>query len=63
MHGGRERLTRRMTRAQFGRNRAAQADDGAVNLGGPARTPSAADILAEPVVVCRASGTCVIPAA
>jgi len=29
----------------------------------PDRTPSAADILAEPVVVCRASGTCVIPAA
>ena len=25
--------------------------------------PSAADLLAEPVVVCRASGTCVVPAA
>jgi acyl-CoA hydrolase len=24
--------------------------------------PSAADVLAEPVVVCRASGTCVVPA-
>jgi 3-aminobutyryl-CoA ammonia-lyase len=29
----------------------------------PDRTPSAAEILVEPVVVCRASGTCVIPAA
>jgi 3-aminobutyryl-CoA ammonia-lyase len=29
----------------------------------PERTPSAADILVEPVVVCRATGTCVIPAA
>ncbi|WP_417281571.1 hotdog domain-containing protein [Azospira restricta] len=31
----------------------------------PARIPgqvSAADVLAEPVVVCRASGTCVVPA-
>ena len=26
------------------------------------RSPSAADVLAEPVVVCRARGTCVIPA-
>jgi acyl-CoA hydrolase len=25
--------------------------------------PSAADVLAEPVVVCKASGTCVVPAA
>ena len=25
--------------------------------------PSAADVLAQPVVVCRASGTCVVPAA
>jgi acyl-CoA hydrolase len=25
--------------------------------------PSAADVLAEPVLVCRASGTCVVPAA
>lgn len=25
--------------------------------------PSAADVLAEPIVVCRASGTCVVPAA
>ena len=24
--------------------------------------PSAADVLAEPIVVCRASGTCVVPA-
>jgi 3-aminobutyryl-CoA ammonia-lyase len=27
----------------------------------PERTPSAADVLAEPIVVCRARGTCVIP--
>ncbi len=27
----------------------------------PARSPSAADVLAEPVVVCRARGTCVVP--
>ena len=25
--------------------------------------PSAADVLAEPIIVCRASGTCVVPAA
>jgi 3-aminobutyryl-CoA ammonia-lyase len=25
--------------------------------------PSAADVLAEPVLVCRASGTCVVPPA
>lgn len=30
---------------------------------GIAGQPSAADLLAEPVVVCRASGTCVVPAA
>lgn len=30
---------------------------------GLAGQPSAADLLAEPVVVCRASGTCVVPAA
>jgi len=29
----------------------------------PDRTPSAADVLREPVVVCRARGTCVVPAA
>lgn len=29
---------------------------------GSASQPSAADVLAEPVVVCRASGTCVVPA-
>ncbi len=29
----------------------------------PDRSPSAADVLAEPVVVCRARGTCVVPAA
>lgn len=29
---------------------------------GIAGQPSAADVLAEPVVVCRASGTCVVPA-
>jgi 3-aminobutyryl-CoA ammonia-lyase len=29
---------------------------------GIARQPSAADVLTEPVVVCRASGTCVVPA-
>lgn len=29
---------------------------------GIAAQPSAADVLAEPVVVCRASGTCVVPA-
>jgi 3-aminobutyryl-CoA ammonia-lyase len=28
---------------------------------GIAGQPSAADVLAEPVVVCRASGTCVVP--
>lgn len=28
----------------------------------PERTPSAAEVLAEPVVVCRARGTCVLPA-
>jgi 3-aminobutyryl-CoA ammonia-lyase len=28
----------------------------------PERSPSAADVLAEPVVVCRARGTCVVPA-
>lgn len=30
---------------------------------GIAGQPSAADVLAEPVLVCRASGTCVVPAA
>lgn len=30
---------------------------------GIAGQPSAADVLAEPIVVCRASGTCVVPAA
>lgn len=30
---------------------------------GLAGQPSAADVLAEPVVVCRASGTCVVPQA
>jgi 3-aminobutyryl-CoA ammonia-lyase len=30
---------------------------------GIAGQPSAADVLAEPVVVCRASGTCVVPVA
>lgn len=30
---------------------------------GLAGQPSAADVLAEPVVVCRASGTCVVPKA
>jgi len=29
---------------------------------GLANQPSAADVLAEPLVVCRASGTCVVPA-
>jgi 3-aminobutyryl-CoA ammonia-lyase len=29
---------------------------------GIAGQPSAADVLAEPIVVCRASGTCVVPA-
>ena len=29
---------------------------------GIAGQPSAADVLAEPVIVCRASGTCVVPA-
>jgi len=29
---------------------------------GVAGQPSAADVLAEPIVVCRASGTCVVPA-
>jgi 3-aminobutyryl-CoA ammonia-lyase len=29
---------------------------------GIAHQPSAADVLAEPVVVCKASGTCVVPA-
>jgi len=29
---------------------------------GLAGQPSAADVLAEPIVVCRASGTCVVPA-
>jgi 3-aminobutyryl-CoA ammonia-lyase len=29
---------------------------------GTAAQPSAADVLAEPIVVCRASGTCVVPA-
>lgn len=29
----------------------------------PDRTPSAAEVLREPVVVCRARGTCVVPAA
>lgn len=29
---------------------------------GIAAQPSAADVLAEPIVVCRASGTCVVPA-
>jgi len=27
----------------------------------PERSPSAADVLAEPLVVCRARGTCVVP--
>jgi 3-aminobutyryl-CoA ammonia-lyase len=27
----------------------------------PERSPSAADVLADPVVVCRATGTCVVP--
>ncbi len=30
---------------------------------GLAGQPSAADVLTEPIVVCRASGTCVVPAA
>ena len=30
---------------------------------GVAGQPSAADVLAEPMLVCRASGTCVVPAA
>ena len=30
---------------------------------GIAGQPSAADVLAEPIVVCRASGTCVVPVA
>lgn len=33
------------------------------NIRQPGVTPSAADVLAEPVVVCRASGTCVTPKA
>src|SRR5487761_2247678 len=31
------------------------------NLRAPGISPSAADALAEPVVVCRATGTCVVP--
>ena len=31
------------------------------NLRAPGISPSAADVLAEPVVVCRATGTCVVP--
>ncbi len=34
-----------------------------VIVGRPDRAPSAADVLAEPVVVCRARGTCVVPKA
>jgi 3-aminobutyryl-CoA ammonia-lyase len=33
-----------------------------ISAAGIAGQPSAADVLAEPVVVCRASGTCVVPA-
>jgi 3-aminobutyryl-CoA ammonia-lyase len=30
---------------------------------GIAGQPSAADVLAEPIIVCKASGTCVVPVA
>lgn len=33
-----------------------------ISPAGIAQQPSAADVLPEPVVVCRASGTCVVPA-
>jgi 3-aminobutyryl-CoA ammonia-lyase len=33
-----------------------------ITAAGIAGQPSAADVLAEPVIVCRASGTCVVPA-
>ena len=43
------------------RSRAMEFEARKVIAARPDRSPSAAEILAEPLVVCRASGTCVIP--
>ena len=51
-------ITRRGTRS-----RGMQFVARKVVIARPDLTPSAAEILAEPIVVCRATGTCVIPKA
>ncbi len=50
------RVTRRGTRS-----RAMSFEARKIVAARPERSPSAADVLAEPVVVCRATGTCVLP--
>jgi 3-aminobutyryl-CoA ammonia-lyase len=45
------------------RSRAMEFEARKVIAARPESSPSAAEVLAEPVIVCRASGTCVVPAA
>jgi len=52
------RIVRRGTRS-----RAMEFEARKVVAARPERSPSAAEILSEPVIVCRATGTCVIPKA
>lgn len=52
----RGRIVRRGTRS-----RAMEFEARKVIAARPERSPSAADVLAEPILVARASGTCVIP--
>ncbi len=43
------------------RSRAMEFEARKVIVARPDRSPSAAELLAEPIVVCRATGTCVVP--